>query len=45
MDDEKAITAYKRLRAKNWAVLAALLAWSVLVYIVAIVRMSGGGAP
>jgi hypothetical protein len=32
----------RQLKARNWALLAALVAFAVLVYIVAIVRMSGG---
>ena len=32
----------RRRRAKNWALFAALLAFVVVVYLVAIVRMSGG---
>ncbi|GIK99864.1 MAG: hypothetical protein BroJett029_40730 [Alphaproteobacteria bacterium] len=32
----------KQLRRRNLALLAALLGFAVLVYIVAIVRMSGG---
>ncbi len=32
----------RRLRAKNLALLAALLAFVVVVYLVSIVRMSGG---
>ncbi len=32
----------RRLRAKNLALLAALLAFVVVVYLVSVVRMSGG---
>jgi hypothetical protein len=32
----------KRLRQRNWAVLAALVAFVVLVYAVTIVKMKGG---
>ena len=32
----------QRQRAKNWAMFAALAAFAVLVYLIAIVRMGGG---
>ncbi len=32
----------KRLRQRNWALLAALAAFVVLVYVVTIVKMKGG---
>ncbi|GAB2176154.1 hypothetical protein [Dongia sp. agr-C8] len=32
----------KRLRQRNWALLAALVAFVVLVYVVTIVKMKGG---
>jgi hypothetical protein len=32
----------KRLRHRNWAVLAVLLGFVVLVYVVSIVKMKGG---
>ena len=32
----------KRLRQRNWAMLAALVAFVVLVYVVTIVKMQGG---
>jgi hypothetical protein len=32
----------KQLKARNWAMLLALVAFVVLIYVVAIVRMSGG---
>jgi len=32
----------KRLRQRNWALLAALVAFIVLVYVVTIVKMKGG---
>jgi len=32
----------KRLRQRNWALLAALVAFVVLVYVVTIVKMQGG---
>jgi hypothetical protein len=32
----------KQLKARNWALLLALVAFVVLIYVVAIVRMSGG---
>ncbi len=32
----------KRLRQRNWALLAALIAFVVLVYAVTIVKMKGG---
>ena len=32
----------KRLRQRNWAMLAALAAFVVLVYVVTIVKMKGG---
>ncbi len=34
--------ARRRLKARNYALMAALLGFVVLVYIVAIVRMGGG---
>jgi hypothetical protein len=34
--------AQKRRRARNWAVFGVLLAFVVIVYIVSIVKMSGG---
>jgi hypothetical protein len=34
--------AKRRQRARNWAIFAALLAFVVIVYIVSIVKMSGG---
>ncbi len=34
--------AQKRRRARNWAIFALLMAFVVIVYIVSIVRMSGG---
>lgn len=36
---------HRRQRAKNFALLAALLGFVFLVYIVAMVRMSGGSFP
>ena len=35
--------AQKRRRARNWAIFALLMAFVVIVYIVSIVKMSGGG--
>ncbi len=35
-------TLRQRQRAKNWAMFAALAAFAVLVYLIAIVRMGGG---
>jgi hypothetical protein len=32
----------QRQRAKNWAMFAALAAFALLVYLIAIVRMGGG---
>ena len=32
----------QRQRAKNWAMFAALAAFAVLIYLIAIVRMGGG---
>jgi hypothetical protein len=32
----------RRLKARNWALFAALVGFVVLIYIVAIVRMGGG---
>jgi hypothetical protein len=32
----------RQLRGRNWALMIALVAFAVLVYAVAIVRMSGG---
>ncbi len=32
----------RRLRQRNWALLAALVAFVVLVYVVTIVKMQGG---
>jgi len=32
----------KQLKARNWALLLALVGFVVLIYVVAIVRMSGG---
>jgi hypothetical protein len=32
----------RRLRQRNWALLAALVAFIVLVYVVTIVKMQGG---
>jgi hypothetical protein len=32
----------KQLKARNWALLLALIGFVVLIYIVSIVRMSGG---
>ena len=32
----------KRLKQRNWALLAALVAFVVLVYVVTIVKMKGG---
>jgi hypothetical protein len=39
-EDEK--DRLKRQRKKNWALLAALMAFVVIVYIVSIIRMGGG---
>jgi hypothetical protein len=33
----------RKLRQRNYAVLAALLAWCIIIFAVAIVKMSGGG--
>ena len=33
---------HRKRRAKNWALLLALVAFVVIVYLVTIVRMSGG---
>ena len=33
---------HRRQRAKNWALLAALLAFVAVVYLVSLVRMGGG---
>ena len=38
---ERSEEAKKRLRARNWALLAALLGFVVIVYIVSILRMGG----
>ncbi|MGH6937959.1 MULTISPECIES: hypothetical protein [Hypericibacter] len=38
---ERSEEAKKRQRARNWAVLAALLGFVVIVYIVSILRMGG----
>ena len=32
----------RQVKARNWALFAALIGFAVLIYIVAIVRMSGG---
>jgi hypothetical protein len=40
MDDRQA--AERRLRGRNLAVLAALLGFALLMYVVTIVRMGGG---
>lgn len=34
---------FKRRKQRNWAILAGLVAWIVVIYIVAILRMSGAG--
>ena len=38
----EALRQRQRQRAKNWAMFAALAAFAVLVYLIAIVRMGGG---
>jgi hypothetical protein len=38
---ERSEEAKKRLRARNWALLAALLGFVLIVYIVSILRMGG----
>lgn len=44
MADSRLIAAEraKRLKHRNWAVLAVLLGFVVLVYVVSIVKMKGG---
>ena len=41
LDDPQDEERRRRLRAKNWALFAVLMAFVVVVYFVAIVRMSG----
>ena len=42
MADREAEERRRRQRAKNWALVAVLVAFVALVYAVSIVRMSGG---
>lgn len=42
MNDRDRDEARRRLRARNFALLAALLGFAILVYVVSIVRMGGG---
>ncbi|HSD34918.1 MAG TPA: hypothetical protein VLE26_05825 [Alphaproteobacteria bacterium] len=42
MADREAEERRRRQRAKNWTLVAVLLAFVGLVYVVSIVRMSGG---
>jgi predicted anti-sigma-YlaC factor YlaD len=44
-DTVDAATRRRRLRSRNLAVVAVLLSFVLLVYLVAIVRMSGGSLP
>ncbi|MGD9742312.1 MAG: hypothetical protein AB7F08_06850 [Dongiaceae bacterium] len=41
MNDRDRDEARRRLRARNYAVLAALLGFAILVYVVSILRMGG----
>ncbi len=41
MNDRNRDEARRRLRARNYAVLAALLGFAILVYVVSILRMGG----
>jgi hypothetical protein len=42
MSDRDAEERRRRQRAKNWTLVAVLLAFAAMVYVVSIVRMSGG---
>jgi hypothetical protein len=41
-DEPSADALRRRQRAKNWAMFAALAAFALLIYLIAIVRMGGG---
>jgi hypothetical protein len=42
LHEQSAEALRQRQRAKNWAMFAALAAFAVLIYLIAIVRMGGG---
>ena len=42
--EKRAAEERRRLKTRNWALLAVLVAFVVLVYFVSIVRMGGAGA-
>lgn len=45
VDGTESATRRRRLRSRNLAVVAVLLSFVLLVYLVSIVRMSGGSLP